>query len=196
MNTDTGAIWNEMGARLRASISRRVNDARDVDDILQEVFLRIHRRIDSVDQAHRVEAWVYQIVRNAIVDHYRVTGRRQHETTTDAPPEETSTAHLDMDDEDAGVELTRCLDPMLEQLPAEQLEALTLTGPGGMTQAAAAVQLGLSVSGLKSRVQRGRRALRSMLLDCCHVQLDQRGGVMDAELRCDTCNPCAGDDDS
>lgn len=50
-------------------------------------------------------------------------------------------------------------------------QALELTDLGGMTQGDAAARLGLSVSGMKSRVQRGRRMLREEIGRCC------RGGA-------------------
>jgi RNA polymerase sigma-70 factor (ECF subfamily) len=74
-------------------------------------------------------------------------------------------------------ELARCLTPLVERLPASYREALVLTEVEGATQAEAAARLGLSVSGMKTRVQRARGRLKDLLLDCCHVELDRRRGV-------------------
>jgi RNA polymerase sigma-70 factor (ECF subfamily) len=41
--------------------------------------------------------------------------------------------------------------------------------------------LGLSVSGMKSRVQRGRCQLRQLLTECCHVHTSPAGGISDFE---------------
>jgi len=60
----------------------------------------------------------------------------------------------------------------------------------GLTHQAAAKRLGLSVSGMKSRVQRGRKQLKQMLQDCCLIQLDRRSGVADYELRDQDDHPC------
>jgi RNA polymerase sigma-70 factor (ECF subfamily) len=73
---------------------------------------------------------------------------------------------------------------MVEALPEPYREAVQLTELDGLTQADAAARLGLSVSGMKSRVQRGRERLKKMILDCCHVELDARGGVIDYRSRC------------
>jgi hypothetical protein len=57
-----------------------------------------------------------------------------------------------------------------------------------------AARLGLSISGMKSRVQRGRRQLKRVLVDCCEVELDRRRSVMGYRPRrasCD-CGPEAG----
>lgn len=80
---------------------------------------------------------------------------------------------------------------MLDRLPATYRQAILVTEFEGVTQATAAGQLGLSVSGMKTRVQRARRQLKQSLLDCCHVNLDARGGVNSFYLHDPTCAPCA-----
>ena len=54
----------------------------------------------------------------------------------------------------------------------------------------AAQRLGLSVSGMKSRVQRARLHLRTALDECCRIALDRRGGVISYEARTDQCSTC------
>jgi RNA polymerase sigma-70 factor, ECF subfamily len=54
---------------------------------------------------------------------------------------------------------------------------VALTELDGVTQAEAAARLGLSTSGMKSRVQRARAQLKDLLADCCEIELDRRGGV-------------------
>jgi RNA polymerase sigma-70 factor, ECF subfamily len=68
-------------------------------------------------------------------------------------------------------------------LPSPYKEALTLTELQGVTQLAAAKLLGLSTSGMKSRVQRGREKLRELLESNCNIALDVRGGVIACEPR-------------
>ena len=87
----------------------------------------------------------------------------------------------------AAAELAACLQPLLARLPDDYRTALELTDLGGLTQEQAAEQLGLSTSGMKSRVQRGRRMLRTEVGRCCRVELDGRGAIADASLRDETC---------
>jgi RNA polymerase sigma-70 factor (ECF subfamily) len=81
---------------------------------------------------------------------------------------------------------------MIRKLPHEYREALSLVALHGNTQQAAANQVGLSLSGMKSRVQRGRELLKTMLRKCCHIQLDSKGSIIDYETRSATCQTCAG----
>jgi RNA polymerase sigma-70 factor, ECF subfamily len=72
---------------------------------------------------------------------------------------------------------------MVRGLPDGYRRAIELTDLEGLTQAAAAERLGLSLPGAKSRVQRGRARLKDMLLRCCEIETDRRGRVIAFEAR-------------
>jgi RNA polymerase sigma-70 factor (ECF subfamily) len=98
------------------------------------------------------------------------------------------------DDEAATRELSTCLKPLMSGLTAADQEALQMVEFDGVTQVEAAARLGLSVSGMKSRVQRARSHLRSALHDCCRIAVDRRGGVISYEGRSGNCESCAPPD--
>ena len=153
----------------------------DADDILQEVFLRIHYRLSTVRDRDRLVSWMFQIARHAVIDHYRASAKRWEVTTEQelelaANPDEEDSATLNQ-------KLATCLQPMLQALPSTYQEALRLVELEGMTQKAAAERLGLSLSGAKSRVQRGRQQLKAMLLQCCEIERDRLGNVLDYQLK-------------
>jgi RNA polymerase sigma-70 factor, ECF subfamily len=184
---DAEAIWQEFHRRLFGFIARRVSDRDSAEDILQEVMLRIHRHAAELERAPAVGAWVHRIARNAIADYYRR-----------APVRRERPAGLALDGEEVPVpdvasgklrgELAACLHPLLERLPAIHREALTLTELEGLTQAEAAARLGLSTSGMKSRVQRARAELRKLLTACCQVDLDRRGDISGYTPRTGACD--------
>jgi RNA polymerase sigma-70 factor (ECF subfamily) len=70
---------------------------------------------------------------------------------------------------------------MVERLAEPYREAIRLTDLGDRTQAQAAATLGLSVPGMKARVQRGRAQLRELLRACCRIELDRRGQITELE---------------
>ena len=190
--------WEELDANLRAFIGRRVRNQADVDDLVQRVLLRIVKGLASIRDTERLHAWVYRTARNVIVDHYRSAPVRREVASGDAvdladtrQPESTEPA---VEDEPAALaELATCLAPMLQRLPSAQREAIEMTELGGLNQADAARRSGVSVSGMKSRVQRGRRELRELLDQCCRIQLDRRGGVVEFTPRAaNGCDPCDG----
>jgi len=157
------------------------------------VMLRIHRHADDIVEVEHLDAWVHRVARSAIIDFYRRRAARP-ETPVDIADDAAETIPaLDeaAETDDAGSDLAGCLSPLIARLPEKYREALELTEIGGLSQVEAAQRLGLSTSGMKARVQRARGRLRELLLQCCHVELDRRGGVTDYEPRPGGCGPCA-----
>jgi RNA polymerase sigma-70 factor (ECF subfamily) len=166
---------------LRPFVERRVRSPADVDDILQDVFLRMHRGLPNLRDAERFGPWLYRVVRNAITDRHRAQAR-EVEHTADAP------AVLEEDDADSAFGLTACLAPFVARLPAPYRQAVTLVDLEGVTHHDAAGMLGLSIPGVKSRVQRGRAKLRAMFEACCSIELDARRRVIDCQRGPGRCN--------
>jgi RNA polymerase sigma-70 factor (ECF subfamily) len=182
MMTATERIWNEYAGQLRGFIYRRIPNPGVVDDLVQEVFLKVQSRVDTLKDETRLESWLYQITRNAIIDHFR--GRKPEEElpeTLDLPEAEPSCVLA---------ELAECVRPMMDVLPEEYRLPLLLSDLEGLTQKEVAGRLGLSLSATKSRVQRGRERLKSVFTQCCLFKLDHRGNVMDYQARNGECSRC------
>lgn len=179
--------WQDLEAKLRPFIARRVRSQVDVDDIVQDVFLRMQRGLAELRDDQRFGPWVYQVARSAIVDHSRVAAKHH---VVDRR-EEADEVHAVTDDDDDGLqgELARYLARFVAMLASPYREALTLVELEGLSQKQAAEMLGLSNSGMKSRVQRGRSHLRKALEDCCNIALDRRGKVTSCEPRTDGIRP-------
>lgn len=174
----TEDIWLSFGHDLRTFISQRVPDPGDAEDLLQESFVKIHRNLKGLQEDDKLASWIYQIARNIITDYYRRNGH-QMESLDDRPEDDYSLPAPEAAEElTVEQELASCLRPMIENLPANYRQALWLTEFEGLSQVELAAQLGISVSGAKSRVQRGRAMLRQQLLDCCQFDFDRRGGII------------------
>jgi len=124
------------------------------------------------------------MTRRAIIDFYRTRSQdRRPEPLTDdlaqvdPPPEVT-------------VEIASWLRPMMEGLPESDRQALHLADIEGLPLKDLSFRLGLSLSGAKSRVQRARRRLKQILLDCCHVEMDPRGRAIGYTPRRENCDSC------
>ena len=179
-------IWDQVHKGLRAFIQKRISNESEIEDILQEVFIRVHKHLDQLKDPDRLVSWVFQITRHVIIDYYRSLERRRELSIGLAVDMEEAVSSSDSSanmSEEVRTELSGCLRPMLEKLPLKYREAVNLVELEGLTNQEAASRLGLTVAGMKSRVQRGRHQLKKMLDDCCLIELDNRRGVVDYELR-------------
>jgi RNA polymerase sigma-70 factor (ECF subfamily) len=183
MTYSTHKVWEEFSGRLRAFILGRIADPADADDILQEVFLKVHTRLETLRDEDRMVPWLYQVARNAIIDHYRA-----RQPSAGIP--ETLMVEDEPDEGDPAAELADGLRDFMACLPDKYRQALVLSELGDLSQVELAERLGLSHSGAKSRVQRARRLLRDALLDCCHFEFDRRRHVIDMVPRVDCCSHC------
>ena len=194
--------WEELYGNLRAFIGRRVRNPADVDDLVQRVLLQIVRGLGSLRDLSRLHAWVYRTARNVIVDYHRAAPPH-HEMPVGSIEDVDATAgaagqvSVEREDESAAVaELARCLQPMMRQLSPAYREAVVRTDLDGVAQNIVAREAGVSVSGMKSRVQRGRRQLKAALEACCRIHLDARGGVVGYDRRPGRgCRACGDDCD-
>jgi len=175
---------------LQQFIRRRVSDEVTAGDVLQDVFLRIHQHMDTLKDVRKLEGWIYQITRHAIIDAYR-----ESRPTTTLEAAEVHDLPEELPDDDVVGELLPCVRAMVRGLPELDRQALVLTEYQGLTQKELAERLGLSFSGAKSRAQRAREKLRQQLLDCCHFELDRRGHIIDYQPRCHCCETacCTGE---
>ena len=173
-------VYEQFDAPLRRFVRARVADADAAADVLQDVYLRIHSRLDTLRDCRALPGWLFQIARHAVVDHYR--SRRP----AGAPIEDLAAPEEPGGEEEIR-ELARGLGAMIEELPEKYREALRLTLREGLTREELAQRLGISRSGAKSRVQRAQGRLRDLLLECCHFELDRRGGIISFEERCCCC---------
>lgn len=180
---ETEKVWAEFHGKLLAFIRKRVNGDAVADDVLQDVFVKIHKNIDTIRKGKKLESWVYQIARNTIIDHYRT--RKEHVGLPDwlASPEP-------VDEMEGHGEISACLASLVEHLPEKYRRAVRLCDIEGRPQSDVAAMEGLSLSGAKSRIQRGRTQLKELLHDCCQCTSMNRNQFLDcASDGCD-CGKC------
>lgn len=168
------ALWKKLYGPVHGYVLRQVRDRSVADDIVQEIFLKVYAHIDQLHDAVKLDGWLFQIARNAIADYFRQqsrAGRGIPESSVIEPsssPEETNLTQ----------QLAQWLPTAIDFLPDVYRDALYLTEIEGLSQKEVAERLGLSYSGAKSRVQRGREKLKEIVLQCCEVATDRYGNVL------------------
>src|SRR6476646_6530846 len=184
--------WQDALGRVRAFVAARVGDPELAADITQDVLVRSIAG-GALDRVDNPTAWLYRSARNAVIDHYRA--RRTHHPIADLErwPDP---GPADNAPNQATRELARCLQPLMAELDPVARAALARVDLDGQSHQQAASELGISVSGMKSRVQRARRRLRERLTACCQVQVDRVGSVAGYRPKAGACGCGGGAGDS
>lgn len=170
------AIWEDYYPQIKKFVSNRIQNEADVDDIVQQVFIKINSHLDQLSDEKKLSSWIYQIARNCMVDHYR-----KQKWADELPPELPATDRYE--EPDLAQEVIACFESTIQQLPEKYKEALKLSLVEGLSQREISERLNISYSGVKSRVQRGREMLKELLTSCCHIESDRYGNIIDFHVK-------------
>jgi RNA polymerase sigma-70 factor, ECF subfamily len=172
LNDKIEEIYNKEHQLLMSFIIKRVPNRVIAEDILQEVFIKVHNNIDKLLDKNKIKSWLFQITRNSIIDYYRkeepVESLNEELMGADNPAEE-----------DAYKRLQLSVLEMIQQLPFKDRQALFLADYKGLSQKEIAEKLDVTHSCIKSRVQRARRKMKQIYIGCCHFEFDRNGRVLD-----------------
>lgn len=183
VTTEINYIWKEYHDQLLDFIRKRVKDHADADDILQEVFIKILSKIDTLKDSDKLKNWLYQITRNTINDHYR---QQKKGKNTDEPFD-----LLEDQDENTSMKAVESwIGLYIDGLPDKYREAVIMSELKGSSIAEIAKNLDLSYTNARARVHRGRLALKKNLTDCCTFHVDVYGNIIDYHANPPVCKKC------
>lgn len=179
MRLTTEQIWNDFHDKLYGFILKRVHNTEIANDLLQDIFVKIHTKIDSLKQDDKLTSWIYQVTRNSILDYFKTK-----KLTSDLPAEVIDP----VEPVTFNREMANCLKTMLNELPPDHKEAIEQTELGTLSQKEYAEKIGISYSGAKSRVQRARQELNELFQSCCRASFDKYGNVVEHVCLNENCN--------
>jgi len=180
MQLNIEQIWQDIHDPLKAFVLKKVNEASLADDIIQDTFIKMRMNIEKLEDSSKINSWIYQIARNNINDHFRKKTR-----FLEKPPEDIGTLELITEDDDEMktlIQTKRFSDyasSVVNQLPEKYRDAVYWVDIKGISQNELAKKLNISVSGAKSRVQRGRQKIKEIVLKCCDINADKYGNIVD-----------------
>lgn len=170
MNRQIEEIWTDLHQELKNFILSKVGNIDTSEDILQDVFLKIHLNIHTLLDCSKLTSWVYQITRNAVADHYRKINLEVQTNGFDFAEQE--------NEEPLYLSLSNCINQKISKLSEKYKQAILLTYFDNYSQIALAKELNISYSGAKTRVQRGREKLQELIVDCQNVETDHKGNLI------------------
>ncbi|MBP3040471.1 sigma-70 family RNA polymerase sigma factor [Bacillaceae bacterium Marseille-Q3522] len=107
---DIQLVWSEYHEPVKRFVAKRTNDHADVEDIVQNVFIKIHDHISDLKDEKKIKPWIYQITRSSIADYYR--RKKQAEEFT-----EQLTTFAENSEQDYSQEVISCFQDVIHQLP-------------------------------------------------------------------------------
>jgi len=179
MNELLETIWRENHDQLLTFINKRIKNKEESEDILQEVFIKILSKIGTLKDSSKLQAWVYQMTRNTIIDFIRKKKFQEMEAEIKDIEDETN--------ENAMNEATGWIGKYVDALPENYREAVVLYEMKGLSQKEIADRLGISYTNARSRIQRGRQLIKKKLTDCCIFNVDVYGNIIDFQKRTNSC---------
>jgi RNA polymerase sigma-70 factor (ECF subfamily) len=179
-------LYTQFHSSLLSFIRSKIRSKEDAEDILQNVFIKISSNVDKLSDEQKLKSWIYTITRNTIIDYYRVNAS-QKKIPVDNEIEETI---LDEEYSDSTKGLDQCMTSMINLLPDEYKSIIIDAELNGIKQKDLAEKYGMAYPSMRSRVQRGRERLKQLFYNCCHIQTDSLGNIIQAVGRNDCDGPC------
>lgn len=170
----TEVIWREYAIEMKSYISRQIPDENTAEDILQNVFLKIHSDVNQIQRIGNLQAWLYRTTKNTMIDYFR--SKKFNSELDEKYTEDEKT-------EDTVEHIAKSIRFFIKKLDEPFRQVMILSELKQMSQKEIAKKLNSPYSTIKSRVQKGRELVKKMMLDCCHYEFDRRGNVIDYECR-------------
>ncbi len=181
----TDERWHEYRSRLLRFVRSRVYNDALAEDLVHDALAKAWLHRDSLKTDEAVIPWLFQITMNTIRDSARKSSKVPPAISEDVGEleefiagEEPSATRKDF---------TQCMMTMINDLPDEQRDTLIKSEIDGKPMREIAEELGLSVSAVKSRVQRSRAKLRDAIMECCKLEVNERGQITNADEHDCTC---------
>src|SRR5690606_29774902 len=156
-------LVRETTPSVRTVLRQYVRGAEDVNDLVQEVYLRALQRLGTLEDPERFRSWLYAIARNAGLDHVRRARRRPTSAMEDEP--------VELHDADPGPdelaevrELSERVRSGAARLNARDSTLLAMVTQLGFPPTDVAGALGMSQTAAKVAVHRARQRLRNAML--------------------------------
>lgn len=181
----TETIWNNYSDDLRRFIFSKIKDNDITEDLLQDVFIKVHTKITSLQEIEKIKSWLFSVARNTVLDYFRVEQRKVNiEQNNDEIADENNLIFKEHTEQD-------CLYGIIKNLPKKYRDPLFMANIKGIKQTLIAETLKLPIPTIKSQIQRAKKMVAQGFVDCCGYELNQKGllvGEIKSKEDCRVCN--------
>lgn len=176
----TKEVWKTYHKDIKYFILSKVKDTATTDDILQDTFIKVHTKLNTLKDNSKLKSWIFAIARNSIIDYFKTNKITFDNSTFDIVEEEINNSHTHED----------CLRGIIKNLPKKYRDPLFLSDIKGLKQQEIADQLQQSLPTTKSQIQRARKLIAKGFMDCCGFEMNAKGklvGEVQEKADCKVC---------
>ena len=177
---NTNQVWKTYHQDIKQFLLSRIKNEDVVNDVLQDTFIKIHTKLDSLKDEKKLKSWVFSIARNTMMDYFRTNRLSSELQEFNIQIEEEPQKHDEKD----------CLYGIIKRLPKKYRDPLFLADIKGKKQAEVANQLKLPVPTTKSRIQRARKLIAQGYMECCDFKMNQKGHLVGEVKDKEDCKVC------
>jgi len=177
----TQDIWELHADDIKYFILSKVKDAVVAEDLLQETFIKVHTKLNTLKDEDKLKSWLFAIARYTVLDYFKSKKLVYETTDEDFIFEEQKLEHTEAD----------CLHGIIKSLPKKYRDPLFLSDIKGVKQQQIAEQLHLPLPTIKSQIQRGRKMIAQGFVDCCDFVINEEGylvGEIKDKADCKMCH--------
>ncbi|AXP81851.1 RNA polymerase sigma factor SigM [Mariniflexile rhizosphaerae] len=176
----TQDIWNTYSNDIKHFILSKVKDVVVTDDLLQETFIKVHTKLDTLKDSNKLKSWLFAIARYTVLDYFRNNNITY----------EMSEADMVFDDQKLEHTKEDCLKGIIKSLPKKYRDPLFLSDIKGIKQAQISEQLHLPLPTIKSQIQRGRKLIAQGFIVCCDFKVNDAGYLVGEIKEKEDCKMC------
>jgi len=188
--TDTKIIWNTYSEDIKRFILSKTKDITITEDLLQEVFIKIHTKISSVQDVNKIKSWIFTVANHTVMDYFRAKSKNQ--VLLDNEKARLKFDKFDIQTADFYEHSEQdCLYGIIKSLDKKYRDPLFMADIQGYKQQETAKVLKLPLSTVKSQIQRARKMIAQGFMDCCGYELNVKGvlvGELKAKEDCKVCS--------
>ena len=170
---DFWKIYDQYYAPVKKYVAAMTRDDWAADDIVQEVFLKVQRKFETLDDGAKLKPWIYRIARNQCFDHFRkVSASKENQTTEDQEIDGIQQPLVQLQLERR--EMSRCVQNKIDLLPDSKREVIIFFDTMDLSHQEVSDILGIRIGAVKVRLHRARKALKEILNRDCNFEHDER----------------------
>lgn len=163
MTIDYNNIYNTYHPKLKTLVSKKIKDQGYVEDLVQEILLKVHRKLDTYDPKYSLSTWIYSIAFNTIKNYYKAL-----KDNISYSAEVYDNDHTELLDDPESVMIAAEIEgkylKSLSQLDDKFLDVYIMKEVDSMSDKDISTQLDVPLGTVKSRLNRAREYIKKEVL--------------------------------